>query len=984
MKTLRKMVNPNLVWIGLLTILPVLGQQMRKRAPDPSFASLPEGVTADLLFRPNDQVELKRGINLPLRESLEEMAIQVNLDAVLKDPAHLQFSLFDEGSFTAWRKRSTLRSDGSITWYGEIAAAESAFDGFISLSVFQGRVSAVIHAGPYHYSILPDGMDGSRLVRLDHTQSSGCSFDTTVTPKVLAPTESLKAPPGGLETRTATVTIDIMTLYTADFTVDAATEMQAQNYINTVFDLANDVFANSKTPDGKFQIRYNLVHMGPISLTEADLEGFHPVIPPEWDHPTIHALEWMNEETQELTNLRNQHGADMVALFIPMQPTFPCGVATLPELSDTVPGEVMRRYIPQFGYESFNQRAYVAVQVGCGEADFTFAHEFGHTFGMDHDPDTTVGGNFLYDYGKGYLFDVPDPEGGTETVATVMGCVLPFTGGGPGERACTRIPHFSNPNVTYLGEDTGLPGTNGANNQMVAELRARMYAGFRPSGGDGPPTVQITGPANGVTVVVGDSVTLTGTATDTEDGNITSLIQWDSNLEPISGSGSPVVTTLDVVGDHTISAMVTDSVGNTTTASIIVHVVPEGPCSDDTQPPTGSITYPAHGASLNEGVITVTATATDNVGVFAVSLEVDGSVPPGLTDLSPPYSFNWNATPGTHNLRLRLWDVCDNSSFSPSITVTVVDDAPSTVPVFLGSFANQNLNNLEINITNPALNFSWQHASHPSGIERYQIVVQPLGGPWEYHPHILYPATSRTIQTSGLIFGKSYSYHIRAKSNAGAWGPFIIGGTFHVVEPPPVLVTLVRDNFTGVIPGNLLNGRSPEVGNVNWIGNSKTIFGNQNNVTSISANHPIGNLPFNPASHGNVPALVKAKVNPQGSTWVAIGFAEHAVWGWWVDGQVWVYLTPAGKYRVLANGTNQSVTTALNIPNFNANGYNDVTLRYDPVSRKVALWLNGTQVLQPTVIPGGYAPVINYAGWSALQGTQNQSKLDNFELIIEQ
>jgi hypothetical protein len=60
----------------------------------------------------------------------------------------------------------------------------------------------------------------------------------------------------------------------------------------------------------------------------------------------------------------------------------------------------------------------------------------------------------------------------------------------------------------------------------------------------------------------------------------------------------------------------------------------------DTTPPTVSVTAPAAGATVS-GPVTVTATASDNVGVAGVQFKVDG-VNLGAEDTTGPYSIAWN------------------------------------------------------------------------------------------------------------------------------------------------------------------------------------------------------------------------------------------------------------------------------------------------------------------------------------------------------
>src|SRR5207244_2633247 len=91
----------------------------------------------------------------------------------------------------------------------------------------------------------------------------------------------------------------------------------------------------------------------------------------------------------------------------------------------------------------------------------------------------------------------------------------------------------------------------------------------------------------------------------------------------------------------------------------------------DTQPPTVSISAPASGA-------TVSATATDNVGVVGVQFKLDG-VNLGAESTSAPYSVSWNTTSasnGSHSLTAVARDAAGNIGTSSAVGVTVSNDPP--------------------------------------------------------------------------------------------------------------------------------------------------------------------------------------------------------------------------------------------------------------------------------------------------------------------
>jgi hypothetical protein len=90
-----------------------------------------------------------------------------------------------------------------------------------------------------------------------------------------------------------------------------------------------------------------------------------------------------------------------------------------------------------------------------------------------------------------------------------------------------------------------------------------------------PPAVTITSPANGATFAQWTSISLAGTASDAQDGNISSRIQWTDN-GAAAGSGSLVSSVLSLAGIHTIVAKVTDNNGaqGSSQVSITVTVLP--------------------------------------------------------------------------------------------------------------------------------------------------------------------------------------------------------------------------------------------------------------------------------------------------------------------------------------------------------------------------------------------------------------------------
>jgi hypothetical protein len=89
----------------------------------------------------------------------------------------------------------------------------------------------------------------------------------------------------------------------------------------------------------------------------------------------------------------------------------------------------------------------------------------------------------------------------------------------------------------------------------------------------------------------------------------------------------------------------------------------------DTVAPNVSISYPTTQTVVTEEVVTVTASASDLVGVSGVIFYLDGHASP--EDTTVPYSRNVLVSPGTHSVYAVARDAAGNRATSASVTFTV-------------------------------------------------------------------------------------------------------------------------------------------------------------------------------------------------------------------------------------------------------------------------------------------------------------------------
>ena len=194
-----------------------------------------------------------------------------------------------------------------------------------------------------------------------------------------------------------------------------------------------------------------------------------------------------------------------------------------------------------------------------------------------------------------------------------------------------------------------------------------------------PPTVSLTGPANGALFTAPASIAITANAADANGTvstvqfyNGTTLLGTDATA-PYSFSWTAVAA-----GTYTLTAKATDNAGATTTSSSATIVV-NG--STINTPPTVSLTAPSNGASFTSpATIAITANAADANGTVSNVQFYNGTTLLG-TDATAPYSFNWSAVAaGTYILTAKATDNAGAATTSSGLTIVVNGSTTNTPP----------------------------------------------------------------------------------------------------------------------------------------------------------------------------------------------------------------------------------------------------------------------------------------------------------------
>jgi hypothetical protein len=345
------------------------------------------------------------------------------------DPFGAEVKLpFGQGQITLLRKETTLLSDGSIYWLGEVEQTgeravlmlwgNALLTGYFA---YKGTIYAIesLGGGVQEYKELGQQLpDHPNPVDRQDTMQAPNSGQSVLPspppqPKVAPFSETAQR---ALEAKD--ITIDVMLLYTPNV---------AKHYVRDPEDLLsiaiediNETFRNS----GLGNIKLRLVYTQMIDYEPKAGDQF----------VQLYAMVDGLGPFKDVKRLRNEKRADIVGLIIDNPQG--CGLST------------------RVGPES--DEAFFVVHHACATITMSIAHEIGHILGVRHDRFVDEN-NLPFAYGHGHV-------NGTkwrDIMSYNQGC------GG-----CPRIPYWSNPRIQYKGEPTGTPADDSA--RVILELAERV------------------------------------------------------------------------------------------------------------------------------------------------------------------------------------------------------------------------------------------------------------------------------------------------------------------------------------------------------------------------------------------------------------------------------------------------------------------------------------------------------------------------------
>src|SRR2546426_549642 len=170
-------------------------------------------------------------------------------------------------------------------------------------------------------------------------------------------------------------------------------------------------------------------------------------------------------------------------------------------------------------------------------------------------------------------------------------------------------------------------------------------------------------------------------------------------------------------------------------------------------PPTVSISAPANGATVSGTAVTVSASASDNVGVAGVQFSLDG-VNLGAEDTVAPYPASWNttlATSGTHSLTAVARDAAGNTAPSAAVSVTV-DNPPPLISTVSAS-----------SISSSGATITWVTNEASDS----QVDYGPTTAYGSSTPLNASLLTAHAMTLTGLLATTTYHYRVKSRDAAG-------------------------------------------------------------------------------------------------------------------------------------------------------------------------------------------------------------------------
>jgi hypothetical protein len=344
--------------------------------------------------------------------------------------SNLVLNLFPDAIYTAIPQSVVSMKTGQLTWHGKLLNSDESA---VTITVVDQAVTGSVQVG-------------ERLFKW-HDTGNGLHLLSQVEP--VEPLPELEPvpvrtpgndPARGPDSDDGTQ-IDVLVVYTPASRERYGGQAGIESLINQAIAESNQAYA-----DSEIFTQVNLVHTAEVQYTESGNMGT--------DLSRLRSTS--DGYMDEVHALRDAYKADMVNLFEESMDY--CGTA----------------YLMTTLSNNFKVSAFSVVYSQCATGYYSFGHELGHNMGSHHDR-ANASGPGVFPYSFGYWAS-------NRTFRTIMAYNCPS--------GCTRIRHFSNPDVDFNGLPTGIdydvnPANSADNARSINEAKLTI-ANWRDSGTASP------------------------------------------------------------------------------------------------------------------------------------------------------------------------------------------------------------------------------------------------------------------------------------------------------------------------------------------------------------------------------------------------------------------------------------------------------------------------------------------------------------------
>src|SRR3989441_808225 len=320
-------------------------------------------------------------------------------------------------------------------------------------------------------------------------------------------------------------------------------------------------------------------------------------------------------------------------------------------------------------------------------------------------------------------------------------------------------------------------------------------------------------------------------------------LAWDANTEPdlagyklyYGNSSGSYQFSVDVgnVTSYTLSGLLDGRIYYFAATSYNLSLAESGFSNEvskaiaDVTPPLVSITAPAAGVTV-AGTVTVSANASDNVGVVGLQFKLDG-VNLGAEDTVAPYSVSWNttlATSGSHSLTAVARDAAGNTATSAAVSVTV-DNTPPLISTVSAS---------SISSTGAIITWATNEASD-SQVD-YGLTTA-YGSSTPLNSSLL---TAHAVTLTGLLATTTYHYRVKSRDAAGNLATSADFTLTTLIDTTPPTVSMTAPAAGATVSGTITVSASA-TDNVGVVGYTIYRGGSQIATTSLTSSSDTGLSP---------------------------------------------------------------------------------------------------------------------------------------------